>query len=112
MSKIAGGKAEAGADPKPHSKIRRAAWIGCSISALQQLTGINAIIFYSSIILGNPPTAALNSSTIPAILNSVNLIGATTSSFILAYAGRKTMLVSMTLVCSLFLFLMAFSSYE
>lgn len=28
--------------------IRRAAWVGCSLSVIQQLTGINAIMFYSS----------------------------------------------------------------
>jgi len=31
-------------------EIRKAAWVGCTISVFQQLTGINAIIFYSSTI--------------------------------------------------------------
>ncbi len=90
-------------------KIRRAAWIGCSVSVFQQLTGINAIIFYSSSIFSD---VGLNPNVVNALLGGVNLVAATSSSGILAYAGRKTMLVATTFGCAVFLFLMGLASFE
>ncbi len=49
-------KDESGKDDKTYSvicyspKYRRATWVGCILSVLQQLTGINAIMFYSNIL--------------------------------------------------------------
>lgn len=44
-------------------QIRRAAWIGCAISCFQQLSGINAIIFYSSAIFDGLPSNSLSVNT-------------------------------------------------
>jgi len=90
-------------------RIRRAAWIGCSISVFQQLTGINAIIFYSSTIFNN---VGLSANVVNALLGTVNLVAACSSSFILSYAGRKIMLVLTTFGCAVFLFFMGLTSHE
>lgn len=44
--------------------IRRAAWVGCTLSVIQQLTGINAIMFYSSAIFANTPLGANQASAL------------------------------------------------
>lgn len=33
-----------------HPMLRKASWIGCFVTIYQQLTGVNAIIFYSTVI--------------------------------------------------------------
>jgi len=90
-------------------RIRRAAWIGCSISVFQQLTGINALIFYSASIFSN---VGLSANVVNALLGTVNLVAACSSSLILSYAGRKIMLVITTFGCAVFLFFMALTTHE
>jgi len=83
--------------------IRRAAWVGCALSIFQQLSGINAIIFYSSTIFASTgSTLAPNTQT--ALVMAVNCAAVVGSSFMLNFAGRKSLMFLWTAMCGVFLF--------
>ena len=69
---------------------RRASIIGCMIMLLQQLTGINVLIFYSSNIFVSIGVSGVVGA---AIVNFSNLMGAICGMLMLSCFGRKTMLV-------------------
>jgi len=80
--------------------IRQAAWVGCSLSVFQQLTGINMIIFYSSSIFSS---GNLSPNQATAILLGCNCLFSATSAGFLTLYGRKTLLLSMTAAGTVFL---------
>ena len=81
--------------------VRRAAWVGCAISAFQQLTGINVVIFYAAVIFQD---TSLGANQANAVLMGVNLIAATSAAGFLSAFGRKKILLSTTIACSVCLY--------
>lgn len=71
--------------------ISKAGWVGLGLSAFQQLTGINAIILYSSTIFKNAGTFSANQGS--AIVNSANFVATIGGVVLLGIAGRKTLMV-------------------
>jgi MFS family permease len=88
--------------------IRRAAWVGCSLSVIQQLTGMNAIMFYSSFIFSNTPLGANQAS---ALIQSVNLAGVVVATGLLDKFGRRSLMFSATGACTVFMFLVAIFTF-
>lgn len=88
--------------------IRQAAWVGCALSVFQQLSGINAIIFYSSSIFAgdsdDPSSSALAPNTDTALVMAVNCVSVIGASVMLNFAGRKTLMFFWTMMCGIFLF--------
>lgn len=70
---------------------RRASILGCMIMLLQQLTGINVLIFYSSNIFTSIGFSGIVGT---AIVNFSNLVGAIVGMLLLSCFGRKTLLIS------------------
>lgn len=68
---------------------RAATILGCMLMVLQQLSGINVLIFYSSTIFA---TIGKSGAVGAAITNTANLMGAIGGMSMLAYFGRKTIL--------------------
>lgn len=69
------------------SSINRAAWVGVGLASFQQLTGINAIIFYSGHLFD--PDFAVKGT---AIVNGANFISTIFGMGLLYVAGRKTLM--------------------
>ncbi len=89
--------------------LRRASWIGCTLAALQQLTGINSIIFYSTTIFeseGSKPSFPIPNQ-FTAIIMTVNFIAALLSYPVLRAFGRRTVLLSTFAICTFSLVAMA-----
>lgn len=71
--------------------IRKSGWVGITLAAFQQLTGINAIILYSSTIFANAGEFSANQGS--AIVNSANMLASIGGVILLSYVGRKTLMV-------------------
>jgi hypothetical protein len=84
---------------------RRAAWVGCALSAFQQLSGINMIIFFSSQIFsgGGGSSEGLSPNQATALVMGVNFLATVVASGFLNIFGRKTLNLSMTAACTVFL---------
>jgi hypothetical protein len=92
-------------------KIRKAAWVGCTISIFQQLTGINAIIFYSSSIFaasGSSMSANVQTTLVMGI-NMVSVIGAF---FMLTKYGRRELEIFWTGACAVCLVIQGIASIQ
>lgn len=85
--------------------IRKAAWVGCSLSVIQQLTGMNAIMFYSSAIFADGGTPANLASF---YIQSANLAGVIGGTLLLNQFGRRTLMLWATGACTVFILLVAF----
>jgi SP family galactose:H+ symporter-like MFS transporter len=88
---------------------RRASILGCMIMVLQQLSGINVLIFYSSDIF---KSVGLKGGQGPAIVNFSNLVGAICGMLMLSCFGRKTMLVRWSFFMTACLFGMGWAYNE
>lgn len=86
--------------------LRRAAWTGCALSAFQQLSGINAIIFYSSKLFEDTSLGANQATALIMTVNCLAVVGAVPQ---VNFLGRKTLMFVWYLLCSIFLFIMGFS---
>lgn len=69
--------------------IRRAAWVGIGLASFQQLTGINAIIFFSATLFSDPDFATKG----VCIINVANFVSTGIGMGLLYVAGRKTLMV-------------------
>ncbi len=85
--------------------IRRAAWMGCFLASFQQLTGINAFMFYSSTIFssGDGSTGGIPANQSTALIGAVNCGAVVVAVFLLKHFGRKSILLYSTLACTVFL---------
>ena len=83
--------------------------MACSLSVFQQLSGINAIMFYSTTIFGDS-TTGLTPNDQAAIVNAVNCIAVIPSTLMLNKAGRKTLRLVWTLMGGLFTLLVGIST--
>lgn len=70
------------------SSMNRAAWVGIGLASFQQLTGINAIIFFSGSLFD--ADFAVQGT---AIINGANFISTIFGMMLLSVAGRKTLMV-------------------
>lgn len=93
------------------SAYRSATILGCMLMVLQQLSGINVLIFYSSNIFEriNPGSSGVVGAV---IVNISNLIGALCGMLMLGYFGRKTLLVFWSFFMAACMFGMGFSYIE
>lgn len=82
--------------------IRKAAWIGCTLSVIQQLTGINAIMFYSGTIF---TSSGMGANQATALIQTVNFGAVVVAAGLLGKFGRRTLMLYATAACTLFIFL-------
>jgi Na+/melibiose symporter-like transporter len=75
-------------------KYRSATLIGCTLSMLQQLSGINIVMFYSSNIMGS---SGLPPNQITALVGFVNCASVFPTIFLFAKFGRKVLLWTLSL---------------
>ena len=85
----------------------KASYVACSISAFQQLCGINAIIFYAATIFED---TSLGANQANALLMGINLAGACMSYPLLIFFGRKSILIVTNLAMCVFLVIQGWSS--
>ena len=78
-------------------RTSRAGYTACLLAVFQQLTGINAIIFYSSTIFANAGTFSANQGS--AIVYTANMVATMGSVVLLSIAGRKTLMLINQLGC-------------
>ena len=91
------------------SAYRSATILGCMLMVLQQLSGINVLIFYSSNIFESIGKSGVVGAV---IVNISNLIGALCGMLMLGYFGRKTLLVFWSFFMAACMFGMGFSYIE
>lgn len=75
-------------------KYRSATLIGCTLSMLQQLSGINIVMFYSSNIMGS---SGLPPNQITALVGFVNCVSVFPTIYLFARFGRKVLLWTLSL---------------
>lgn len=95
------------------NRFRNRLILGCFLQILQQLSGINAVIFYSSIIFSD--AAAGNSTTLAVLVNISGLLTIVTcfmSGAFTKFCGRKTILWAGDLICVLMLIVLGFLSLD
>ena len=83
--------------------IRRASWIGCTVSVIQQMTGINAIIFYSTFIFTDDEDVYMSGNVATVIVMGVNMVTAIIAFPLLNYFGRRTLMIFTLGLASIFL---------
>ena len=71
-------------------KYRHASLLGCFLGAIQMLSGVNAIMFYSNILFQGLDT---NTTTLTFLFSLTELLAALISFFVVARLGRKTIMV-------------------
>ena len=71
--------------------FRRASWVGVAVGTISSLTGIHSLLFYSGLLF--EPEFRTKGS---AIIWIVNFVAAAIGLNLLHFAGRKTLLVSMS----------------
>jgi sugar porter (SP) family MFS transporter len=79
-------------------KYRRRFLVGCGLAAMQQLSGINAILFFANQILNNSQIAVV-------LIGVVNLAFGLVSTAIIGTVGRKSILSVGALACGVSLLL-------
>lgn len=84
--------------------IRKSAFVGCALAIFQQLSGINAIIFYSSQIFADTGSS-LSANFQSALTMFVNMVAVIGASAMLNFAGRKTLMFIWTAACGVCLFI-------
>lgn len=93
-------------------KFRKMMRVGCIICMLNQLSGLTAIIFYSTGIFSKLGGGIFISRLLTFIMGIVNLISSICSIFLLHAFGRKTLLVSGQIFLAIDLVLLGiFSGY-
>lgn len=69
-------------------------FLGCFIAFLQQMTGVNALIFYSNVIFkGAGGSSTSTATTLSAVFNVLNLVSTLFSGLVLKFFGRKPILI-------------------
>lgn len=78
-------------------KYRTATLIGCTLSLLQQLSGINIVMFYSSTIMSS---SGLPPNKITALVGLVNCVSVFPTIYLFKRFGRKVLLWTLSLAIS------------
>lgn len=92
------------------SYYRKATFVGISMAAFQQFTGINVIMFYSNTIFKKG--TSLSSDTITALVGSVNFVTTLIGMWLLSLAGRKTIMLWTNAIIAVCLILLGYLSLE
>lgn len=79
--------------------IRKAHWVGCIVAVIQQVTGINAIIFYSSYIFTDN---GVSGHLATVLIAGVNMVTSIIAFWLLKYFGRRTLLIVTLGLASIF----------
>ena len=72
-----------------------ATFVGCALSILQQLSGINAVMFYSSTIMGK---VGFRPNLGTVIVGLVNMVSTFPTVWLLDRVGRKTLMWTLSFV--------------
>uniref|UniRef100_A0A7S3IJ38 Hexose transporter 1 n=1 Tax=Strombidium inclinatum TaxID=197538 RepID=A0A7S3IJ38_9SPIT len=80
--------------------------VGCVMAILQQLTGINFIMFYSNTLFAS---SGMSAQTITGLVGVVNFLSTFGGLFLLTIAGRRTIMVSCSIIMSIILLLNGWS---
>ena len=83
--------------------------VGCMISAFQQLGGINAIMFYSNMLFRD---LSLTTTQITFLIGIVNFGATLVGLTLLAYFGRKTLMLFFNICMMVTLLLLSFFSFH
>ena len=89
---------------------RKATFVGISMAAFQQFTGINVIMFYSNTIFKKG--TSLSGDTITALVGSVNFVTTLIGMWLLSLAGRKTIMLWTNALIAATLILLGFLSLQ
>lgn len=74
--------------------VRMAVWIGIGLAILQQITGINTIIYYAPDILTRAGYASAKAAILAtAIIGVVNILTTVLAIFLVDWVGRKPLLI-------------------
>ena len=93
-------------------RFRKMMRVGSSLCILNQLTGMAAIIFYSTLIFSKLGGGVFLSRLLTFIMGIVNLVSAFFSILLLEWFGRKTLMISgQILICADLVLLGVFSGY-
>ena len=90
-------------------KYSRATLLGCALSVFQQLTGINAIMFYSNLVFKG---LTLTNTMITALIGIVNFVATLFGLVFLAFAGRKTLMAIFNIAMSVTLLMLSYYAFE
>lgn len=94
-----------------YDNYKKAFWIGLAIPAIQQLTGINAIMYYAPIIFkGNDNERAKIAMVLYFITMVDNFVFTLISTFISDKLGRRILFIGGSIGCGLSLLLAAFGA--
>lgn len=87
--------------------IRQSAYVACVISALQQLSGINAIIFYANQVFAD---TNLGANEAVALIDTVNFLACFLSYPLLVTFGRRTIMMVTYLAMAVFLIIQGWAT--
>lgn len=90
-------------------RYSRATILGCALSVFQQLTGINAIMFYSNLVFKG---LTMTNTMITALIGIVNFVATLFGLVFLAFAGRKTLMAIFNIAMSVTLLMLSYYSFE
>jgi len=90
-------------------KYKRATLVGCVLSILQQLTGINAIMFYSNMLFKG---LSMTNTEVTFYIGIINFVATLFGLVLLMYFGRKTLLLICSIAMTMTLFLLANYSFQ
>lgn len=71
---------------------------------IQQMTGINSILFYSGQLFGSDTGEGLSSAQASCLINWANFVAAGGGAVLLGFFGRKTLFVSSQIFCIIGMF--------
>jgi len=80
-------------------RIRGSAWVGFWMATFQQLTGINAVLFYSAQLFGSTDGSGLTPNQASVVINWSNFVATIGGTILLGYLGRKTLMIGSQLFC-------------
>ena len=82
------------------SKYKKSTWVGCALAILQQMTGINFIMFYSNTLFAG---SSMSPQNITGLIGVVNFLATFGGLFFLALAGRRTIMLYCNTIMSIIL---------
>lgn len=89
-------------------KYRRATLVGCFLSVFQQLTGINAIMFYSNMLFKG---LTMTNTEVTFMIGVINFLATLVGLVLLVYFGRKSLMFIFSILMTLTLFLLSTFSF-
>lgn len=90
-------------------KYSKATFVGITLAIFSQLTGINAIMFYSNKIFKG---LAISATTVTALIGILNFLATIVGLFLLYCFGRKTLMLLFNALMALTLLLLSYYSFE